>query len=449
MSAQSAEGEPEPHLLDQVGRSKLARWLGFPRRSRRFVSEHRQRRKELDRKISDQSRRGLDWTNFFMADVLVGFSSFLAFYLADLNWNKQDVGLALTVGALAAFAAQIPGGALADAVRWKRGLVAIGTIMIGVSALILALWPTYLLVFAAEVLHGASAGLVPPAIAGISLGLAGHKGMSCRAGRNFRFAAGGNVITAAAMGALAYTVSNHSIFILAAILCIPTLIAVSQIRPDEIDYARARNAKKKDDTVDLQRVFDLAKNRNLLVFAAVMVLFHFCNASLLPVVSQNLGASKSATSPLVMSGLLIVPQIVVAGLAPWIGYWSDTVGRKPLLLVALTVEAVRALLFTVVSDPIPIMAVQLLDGTTAAIITVLTVLVVADVTAGTGRFNLAQGTVGALIAISSAVSTAVLGFVVQRFGDVTGFVTMAAGTGIAAGLLWTLLPETKPDKYDD
>src|SRR3954470_6015257 len=97
MSARSAEGEPEPRLLDQVGRSKLARWLGFPRRSRRFVSEHRQRRKELDRKISDRSRRGLDWTNFFMADVQVGFSSFLAFYLADLNWNKQDVGLALTV----------------------------------------------------------------------------------------------------------------------------------------------------------------------------------------------------------------------------------------------------------------------------------------------------------------------------------------------------------------
>src|SRR5262245_39704641 len=256
MSARSADGEAKPRLPDQIGRSKLARWLGFSSRSRRFVSAHRQRRKELDRTISDQSRRGLDWTNFFMADVQVGFSSFLAYYLADLNWNKQDVGLALTVGALAAVALQIPGGALADAVRWKRGLVAGGTIMIGASALILALWPTFLLVFAAEMLHGASAGLVPPAIAPISLGLARRKAMSCRTGRNFRFAAAGNVITAAAMGALAYYVSTRSIFILAAILCIPTLIAVSRIRPDEIDYARARNAKKKKDTVDLQRMFD-------------------------------------------------------------------------------------------------------------------------------------------------------------------------------------------------
>src|SRR5262249_36139037 len=116
MRAHSAEGA-EPRPVDQIGRSKLARWFGVSSRSRRFVSEHRQRRRELDRKISDHSRRGLDWTNFFMADVQVGFSSFLAYYLADLSWNKQDVGLALTVGALAAVALQIPGGALADAVR--------------------------------------------------------------------------------------------------------------------------------------------------------------------------------------------------------------------------------------------------------------------------------------------------------------------------------------------
>ena len=69
-------------------------------------------------------RSGLDWTNFFLADVQMSFGAFLAFYLADLGWSKQNVGLALTVGGLAAVAAQIPGGALADAVAgsgaWRR-----------------------------------------------------------------------------------------------------------------------------------------------------------------------------------------------------------------------------------------------------------------------------------------------------------------------------------------
>jgi hypothetical protein len=59
----------------------------------------------------------------------------------------------------------------------------------------------------------------------------------------------------------------------AAILCIPTLIAVTRIRSEEIDYARARNAAKRDHSYDLQRIAELAKNRNLLVFAGCMVIF--------------------------------------------------------------------------------------------------------------------------------------------------------------------------------
>src|ERR1700730_10679112 len=197
------------------------RLLGLHTRSRRTISEHRQRRKLRDREVSDRSRRGLDWTNFFLADVQMSFGSFLAFYLADLGWSKQNVGLALTVGGLAAGAAQNPGGALADAVSGKRGLAACGFALIAAAALILALWPGFSLVFVAEILQGTSAGLVGPAIAAIRLGIAGRHGMSSRIGRNYRFAGAGNAVTAALMGALGAYVSNNAIFIAAAVLCIP------------------------------------------------------------------------------------------------------------------------------------------------------------------------------------------------------------------------------------
>src|SRR5947209_1923644 len=121
-------------------RSGIAgRYVDFHLRSRRLISEHRRRRQLRDQEVSVHSRRGLDWTNFFLADVQMGFGSFLAFYLADLGWTKQDVGLALTIGGLAGVAAQLPGGALADATRWKRGLAALGICTIALSALLLAL----------------------------------------------------------------------------------------------------------------------------------------------------------------------------------------------------------------------------------------------------------------------------------------------------------------------
>jgi len=454
MSARSEVKERRPkagHEAEQAGRGSRIRerLFGFHTRSRRIISEHRHKRKLRDREVSDRSRRGLDWTNFFLADVQLSFGSFLAFYLADLGWSKQNVGLALTVGGLAAVAAQIPGGALADAVRWKRALAASGFVLIAAAALILALWPDFSLVFVAEILHGSSAGLVGPAIAAISLGIAGRHAMSSRIGRNYRFAGAGNAVTAAFMGALGAYVSNHAIFIATAILCIPALAALTEIRANEIDYVRARNAAKRDHTFDLQRLVDLTKNWRLVLFAGALVLFHLCNASLLPLVGENLAHSKVANSALFMGGLIVVPQVVVAILAPWIGYWSELWGRKPLLLAGFAIETVRALLFALISDPLLMMAVQLLDGVTGAAITVLTILVITDLTTGTGRFNLAQGVLGTLRGIAAAIGTASIGTIVQHFGDLTGFLLMATGPALGAALIWAFLRETKPAKYID
>src|SRR5215472_3399571 len=70
--------------------------------------------------ISKRSRLGLDWLNFFLADIQTGFGAFVAFYLADLGWDKGQVGLALSVGTVAGLVALLPGGAIVDWVPWKR-----------------------------------------------------------------------------------------------------------------------------------------------------------------------------------------------------------------------------------------------------------------------------------------------------------------------------------------
>jgi MFS family permease len=201
------------------------------------------------------------------------------------------------VGTLTGVICLIPGGALTDAVRWKRGLVAMGILAIAGAALMLALRPSLPIVFGAELLHGVASAVLAPAIAAISLGLAGRHGMSSRVGRNFRFAAAGNALTAAVMGGLAAFLSNRGIFIASALLCLPALLALWRIKWEEIDYVRARNASKRDDSFDLQKLTDLSRNWSLLRFGGCMVLFHLANASMLPLVSQNLAHDKLALSP--------------------------------------------------------------------------------------------------------------------------------------------------------
>src|SRR5579863_10371997 len=380
-------------------------------RLHKAVARYRNARKTLHTPASAQSRYGLDWMNFFLADVQTGFGTFVAFYLAHLGWSERSVGLALTLGGLAGVASQIPGGALADAVPWKRALIATGIVMIGAAALILALAPTYAMVLFASLLQGATGGIVTPAIGAISLGLVGRRGMSLRTGRNYRYAAAGHAVTAALMGFVG-VYAMGAIFGAAAALCVPALIALSLIRPQEIDHARARNAGGGHRAAQIGRVTDLLKNRRLVLFTAALVLFQLANASMLPLIGENLATTIPTQSSLWMSGLIIVPQIVVAIFAPWVGYHSEKRGRKPLLLLGFAAEPVRAALLAFTNAYTFLVVAQILSGITGAIIGVLTVIVIADLTVGSGRFNLAQGAVGAAIGVAASLSTLVTGFFV-------------------------------------
>src|SRR5262249_31345727 len=73
-----------------------------------LFGRYNQARKSLRGSISPQSRQGLDWMNFFFADVQTAFGAFVAFY-------KGQVGLALGVGTLAGVISQIPGAPFAEA----------------------------------------------------------------------------------------------------------------------------------------------------------------------------------------------------------------------------------------------------------------------------------------------------------------------------------------------
>jgi MFS family permease len=154
-----------------------------------------------------------DGVNFFLGGMQSGFGPFVAVLLANEKWTQQNIGLVLSASSLAGLLSQLPGGELLDASRSKRFLVALGGIIVAVSALAIALWPSLPVVFAALVLQGITGGFLGPAIAAISLGLVGHSALAERLGRNQRFAATGAVTTAGLMGAIGYFLSYQAIFL--------------------------------------------------------------------------------------------------------------------------------------------------------------------------------------------------------------------------------------------
>ena len=177
--------------------------------------------------------------NLLLAGALSGFGPYVAAFLAEQNWTQQNIGFVLTVGGLAGLLSQLPGGALLDAIRSKRVVVALGAGMVAAGALIIAVWPSFPLVLAALVLQGITGGFLGLAIAAISLGLVGNAALAERLGRNQRFASVGGVLAAGLMGFIAYFLSYRAIFVVAAALVLPLLVALCRIQSSDIHFGRA------------------------------------------------------------------------------------------------------------------------------------------------------------------------------------------------------------------
>jgi MFS family permease len=75
------------------------------------------------------------------------------------------------------------------------------------------------------------------------------------------------------------------------------------------------------------------------------------------------------------------------------GCAAGTWGRKPLLLIGLGVLPIRGVLHTFTHGLYLLVGIQVLDGIGAGIFGVVSVLVIADLTRGTGRFNLTLGAI--------------------------------------------------------
>jgi len=252
------------------------------------------------------------------------------------------------------------------------------------------------------------------------------------------------------MGLIGYFLSYRAIFLAAAALVLPLLFALGRIQPSDIHFGRACGVPdhRGPSAPPRARHWNLWTNRSLLIFAGGVFLFQMANASMLPLAGEALVYSRVSLSSLIVSALIIVPQVIVALMAPWAGRRAK-LGRRPLLLVGFAALPVRALLFAWTTDPMILIAAQVLDGVSGTMLGVLTTLIVADLTKGTGRFNLAQGFVGTISGVGASLSTTLSSLVASSLGHAAGFLGIAAVALAAVLLLWFLMPETNPSNGNE
>jgi MFS family permease len=402
------------------------------------------------RQVGIAVERTLDALNFFLADVRDGLGPYLAIYLlTEQKWDQARIGVVMSVAAVAGIVAQTPAGALIDRSTAKRALMVVAAMVVTLTCLALPLLHRFDLVAATQALAACAGAIFPPAVAAVTLGIVGPRAFARRIGRNEAFNHAGNASAAAIAGATAYVWGPIVVFWLLAAMAIASIVATLSIPAGAIDDHVARGLDDRADRHagdgDKPSGFQvLLTCRPLLIFAGATILFHFSNAAMLPLVGQKLALVNRDLGTTLMSVCIIAAQLVMVPVAMLVGRKADRWGRKPIFTVALAVLALRGALYPLSDNPYWLVSVQLLDGVGAGIFGALFPLVVADLTRGTGHFNVSQGAIATATGLGGALSAATAGFIVVKAGYSAAFLFLAAVAAAGLGMFVALMPETGP-----
>jgi MFS family permease len=400
-----------------------------------------------------QANYALDAANFFLADVRDALGPYLAVYLlTERNWDEASIGVIMSIATIAGIAAQTPAGALVDATRAKRALMIAAALLVTGASLIVPWLSSFGPIAVAQASAHAGGVVFAPALAAVTLGIFGHRIFTRRIGRNESFNHAGNACAAAAAGATAYIWGPKVVFYLLAGMSIASVVSVLAIPARTIDHdlARGLHDVEADNNATSERPSGLTvllTCRPLLIFAGSAVMFHFANAAMLPLVGQKLALQDKNLGTSLMSACIVAAQIVMVPMAMLVGAKADVWGRKPFFVAALSVLVIRGVMYTFSNHAYWLVGVQLMDGVGAGIYGALFPIIVADLTRGTGRFNVAQGAIIAAQGIGAALSTAVAGFIVVRAGYSAAFLVLGGIAAVGVTFYLIAMPETL-DKSD-
>ena len=375
---------------------------------------------------------------FALADVRDGLGPFLGIFLQSHGWTPDSIGYVMTIGGLAGMAVTTPLGALADATRRKRLLLALASTGIVAALALIFLCQHPLLVGCAQIVQAVCAAAMAPAISGLTLGLAGQSHLPAQLGRNEAWNHAGNGLSAMLGGAIGYWYGVPGVFAVMCCMLLLSLYALHGIAPRDIDHAQARGlAPEADDAAPARRaaLWHGPAALPVLCVGLVMLFFHLGNAHMLPLLGQSAvarfainGAAYTAATVVIAQGTMILVALQAARLARRRGYGI-------LLWCALLALPLRGCIAGFWHSPWSIIPVQVLDGVGAGILGVVTPGLAARLLNGTGHVNLGLGIIMTLQGIGASCSASYGGLVAHLLGYGPAFLALAAAPCVALGIL--------------
>lgn len=382
---------------------------------------------------------------FFVSDVQGGIGPILTTYLrSQVGSSAAEISVALAITGVSCALFLLPCGLLVDNTRYKRLLLAIACISIALSRFIILIQPTFYFILVAQFLFGMAFAIIMTTISSVSLGLVSKRYFPRRAALNEILFHAGTVFAIVTMGIVAQWYSNRWIIYCTMLFSLIALIPLWLINPQEIDHNEARAAVASN--TKLIPFSTLLTKHSILIAYAAFIIYQIATASLLPLVGEKLAKLDPQHDAMTMSASIVLAQIMMVLVGISLRSMINKIGRKPIFLCGFLFVIVRAVLFSMTDNTYYLLAIQLLDGIASGIFGVMSIIIVSDLAAGTGRFNFMVGLLGLCNSLGLALSNFISGFATQQYGISSAFLVLASIALV--GLLFSgfILPETAKTK---
>lgn len=391
---------------------------------------------------SPRSLAALDAANFFVADMTAVVLPFLGTFLRAQHWRYDRIGIATAVSGLGVLVTQTPAGVVVDRIRWRRLLLAITSLTVGLCYFLLPWLPAApAAVYGALFVAGGASSFFVPLLAALALGLVGHRALGRTMGINQGWNHAGN-IAAALLAAVVVSLDVRFVFFSVAAVSALAALSVATIRADDVDEGRGAGDGGTPATLTAEggTLRALFRDRAVGMLFAATALFHLANAPAMPLVALQIKSLHGSDRAVAM--VVLVAQAVMIPIALLAGWACTRWGRKPTLAIGFLALPVRILIYSMARRPQTLLALQALDGIGAGIYGVAIVLICADLTEGRGAFNALMGLIATAQAVGAVIGPLTSGFLVEHLGFGPAYEALGAIAAGAAAVFLGGVPET-------
>ncbi|KAL7514525.1 hypothetical protein ACHAXN_011752 [Cyclotella atomus] len=392
--------------------------------------------------------------SFFLGELGDGLNIFQGIYLVSIGWNEGSVGIALSAMGFTALMVQTLAGDVIDKTQFdRRTFLSLASIATAFSALAILFVhegnTDHALMYVTKVIEGISSSFIAPCVAALTLATFGPDKFDEAMASNILWGHIGSVVSAISAGLVGYILYPNIKYCFLVIGFSATL-AVGGVRfLPEGDPLQGRGLESPRNAtsgpqstvectpdylpMEIQRTEsvvssyeDVFLDRKTIVVCLTGFFFHFANANVLLVLGELMGGDnedgsvKRTAIPLI-AGAIVLAQCTMT-IATYIGdeMTKRNCGRKPLFLAGLITLPIRCALIILWRDKGEawLLSTQILDGIGGGFFGLLHPYLVADITFGTGRFNVLMGLTASCFGLGATLSNLLGQMAVEKLGHV-------------------------------